>query len=174
MPLHDCQHTFEELASIVLPAHMTRMREALVAPEPMSAFAEPGVGVKTILSARGLQKDFSGCYVLVEEAAPIYVGISRGVIGRLRQHAYGKTHFDASLAFRIAMERHPDRTISNLTRSEAMQEPLFGTSFSEAQEYLRSLRVAFIEVLNPLELYVFEPYCAIELDTYQWNSFETH
>ncbi len=98
-----------------------------------------------------------------------HVGISRGVIGRLRQHVFGKTHFDASLAFRIAMTKHPDRTIVNLTRSEAMQDPLFGTSFTEAQTYLLSLQVATIAITNPLELYVFEPFCALELDTHQWN-----
>jgi hypothetical protein len=72
------------------------------------------------------------------------------------------------------MKRHPDQTIANLTRSEAMDDPLFGTSFTEAQCYLRSLQVAAVAIENALELYVFEPYCAIELNTHQWNSFETH
>lgn len=174
MSIHDCPHTFEELARVVLPAHMTRMRLALRATEPMSAFSEKGVGARSLLVAKQLEKDFSGCYVLVEGSKPIYVGISRGVIGRLRQHVYGKTHFDASLAFRIAMERHPVKTIAKRTRSEAMRDPLFGTSFSEALAYIKTLHVAYIEVKNPLELYVFEPYCAIELDTHQWNSFATH
>lgn len=140
----------------------------------MEAFARAGVGVRGLLRGFGLPQDFSGCYVLVENGVPIYVGISRGVIGRLRQHVYGKTHFDASLAFRIAMNRHPDQTIANLTRSDAMDDPLFGTSFAEAQTYLRSLQVAAVAIENPLELYVFEPYCAMELDTHQWNAFETH
>ena len=89
----------------------------------------------------------------------------KGVIGRLRQYVCGKTHFDANLAFRIAMKRHPDQTIANLTRSEAMEAPLFGTSFAEVQTYLRFLEVAAVAIENPLELYVFEPYCAIELNT---------
>jgi len=143
-------------------------------PRQMETFARRGIGVKSLLSEFGLPQDFSGCYVLLENDSPIYVGISRGVIGRLRQHVFGKTHFDASLAFRIAMKRHPDQTIANLTRAEAMDDPLFGTSFEEAQTYLRSLQVAAVAIENPLELYVFEPYCAIELDTHQWNSFETH
>ena len=174
MPLHACPHTFQELAIAVLPAHMSRMRAALAEPRSMDLFARPGVGPRGLLKEFGISQDFSGCYVLLEAGAPIYVGISRGVIGRLRQHVFGKTHFDASLAFRIAMVRHPDRTIVNLTRSEAMQDPLFGMSFSEAQAYLRALQVAAIAIENPLELYVFEPFCAIELDTHQWNSFETH
>lgn len=174
MALHECPHTFQELAETVLPAHMARMRAALADPHQMSMFARPGVGPGTLVKELGMAKDVSGCYVLIETGKPIYVGISRGVIGRLRQHVFGKTHFDASLAFRVAIARHPDKTIARLTRSEAMQDPLFGSSFAEAQSYLRSLQVAFIAIENPLELYVFEPYCALELDTHQWNSFETH
>jgi len=174
MPLHDCRHTFGELAATVLPQHMTHLRSAMKDSRPMEAFARVGVGVKNLLREFGLPRDFAGCYVLIDNGLPTYVGISRGVIGRLRQHVFGKTHFDASLAFRIALKSHPDRTIESLTRSEAMDDPLFGTSFSEAQTYLRSLHVAFVAIENPLELYVFEPYCAIELDTHQWNSFETH
>lgn len=174
MPLHDCPHTFQELAATVLPAHMRRMREALCSPWDMEAFSMPGDGTKTLVRRLGLSRDFSGCYALLESASPVYVGISRGIIGRLRQHVFGKTHYDASLAFRIAMARHPDRAIAKLTRNAAMDDELFGTSFSEAQKYLRSLQVAAIEIANPLELYVFEPYCALELDTHQWNSFETH
>lgn len=174
MPLHECPHTFQELAATVLPTHMAKMRAALAKPRDMSLFARPGIGAVTLLKELGLHKDFSGCYVLVEAGAPIYVGISKKVIGRLRQHVFGKTHFDASLAFRVAMAKHPDRTIANATRAKAMQDPLFGTSFADAQAYLRSLQVATITVENPLELYVFEAYCALELDTNQWNSFETH
>ena len=174
MALHDCAHTFEELTATVLPAHMARMRSALADPRQMEAFAQPGAGVKTLLEQFGLPHEFSGCYVLQDQERPVYVGISRGVIGRLRQHVFGKTHFDASLAFRVAMTKHPDQTIAKLTRSKAMLDPLFGTTFAEAQAYLRSLKVACISIENPLELYVFEPYCALELDTHQWNSFRTH
>jgi len=174
MPLHECPHTFQELATTVLPGHMARMRVALAASRNMELFARPGIGPGTLIKDFGIPQDFSGCYVLLDAGAPIYVGISRGVIGRLRQHVFGKTHLDASLAFRVAMARHPDTAVARLTRSEAMQDPLFGTSFTEAQAYLRSLQVALIAIENPLELYVFEPYCALELDTHQWSSFETH
>lgn len=139
----------------------------------MGLFARPGVDPGTLIKEFGIPQDFSGCYVLLDTGPPIYVGISRGVIGRLRQHVFGKTHFDAILVFRVAMARHPDRAIASLTRSEAMQDPLFGMSFAEAQSCLRSLQVAAIAIENPLELYVFEPYCALDLDTHQWNSIET-
>ena len=43
-----------------------------------------------------------------------------------------------------------------------------------AKEYLRSLNVAYVQISNPLVLYVFEPYCAMHFDTSQCNTFETH
>lgn len=174
MAIDGCSHTFARLAEDVLPAHMSDMRIRLTDPWPMADFAGPGIGVKALLKKFGLAQDFSGCYVLLEEGVPVYVGISRGVVGRLRQHVFGKSHLDASLAFKIAMTRHPGQTLEKLTRSQAMSDPLFGTSFAEAQSYLRSLYVAAIHIENPIELYVFEPYCALELDTHQWNSFRTH
>lgn len=174
MPLHDCLHTFEKLASHVLPKYMLQMHEAISNAEKMAKFSQSGVGVKTLLKEKGRLKDFSGCYVLLDNNQPIYVGISRNIVGRLKQHVCGKTHFDASLAFRIAIKKHADQTIAKLSRANAMLDPLFGISFAEAQAYLRTLDVAYIEIKNPLELYIFEPYCAIELDTHQWNSFETH
>ena len=153
---------------------MAEMRKAIENPVAMAKFCRAGVGAKSILREQGLEVDFSGCYSLVDNDRAIYVGISRNVFGRLRQHVFGKTHFDASLAFRIAASKHPAAAIAELSRAEAMQDDAFGATFAEAQEYLQGLKVAYIRIANPLELYVFEPYCAIELDTHQWNSFETH
>ena len=118
----------------------------------------------------GLSRDFSGCYVLLEEERPVYVGISRKVLGRLRQHLRGKTHFDASLAYAVAQRRYP----IDGHRSTVMEHPEFQSAFAEAKAYLRGLRVAFVEIDNPLELYLFEAYAAMQLGTYEWNTFRTH
>ncbi|QYY33569.1 hypothetical protein K2O51_31560 (plasmid) [Cupriavidus pinatubonensis] len=174
MALHDCQHTFENLASTVLPQYMDKMREAMFCAEPLSRFAEKGVGVKTLLKRRALAEDFPGCYVMLEAEKPLYVGISRSVIGRLRQHVTDTTHYGASLAYRIAASMHREDLDLPKTRSERMMDPRFASSFAAAQERLRATTVAYLEIGNPLELYVFEAYCALELDTGQFNSFETH
>ena len=50
----------------------------------------------------------------------------------------------------------------------------FMKHFHLSQQYLCTLRVAFVEIDNPLELYVFEAYAAMELDTGVWNTFATH
>jgi len=106
----------------------------------------------------------------MEADQPVYVGISQGVLQRLRQHVRGATHFDASLAYRMAASRRPH----GLTRSGAMAEAEFQSHFRDRQQYLRSLNVAFVEIANPLELYVFEAFAAMELDTCEWNTFLTH
>jgi len=46
-----------------------------------------------------------------------------------------------------------------------------------SREYLLGLAAAIVEIMNPLERYVFEAYCALELgtgvDDGGWNTFET-
>ena len=65
-----------------------------------------------------------------------------------------------------------------MTASQAMQDTEFQMRFQESRNYLMSLTTAFVEIANPLELYLFEPYCAMELrtgfDTGGWNTFLTH
>jgi hypothetical protein len=149
---------------------MTTMRAALERPHALSGFCKQGVGVQNILATLERAKDFSGCYVLLEYRKPFYVGISRSVINRLRQHSNGKTEFNATLAYRMANEKVPHEQ----TRSDAMKDPAFRAAFDEAQTRLRNCDVAFIEIPNPLELYLFEAYCAMALDTKEWNTFRTH
>lgn len=170
MPIDGCTSTFAEMAATVLPEDMARLRIALEAPLPMSSFGESGFGVKSILSRLQKQKDISGCYVLIREGRAFYVGISRTVVQRLRQHLTGKTHYDASLAYQMATEK----TGHEMSRADAMQDTAFRVAFDEAKALLRNCSVAFIEIDNPLELYLFEAYCAMELDTCEWNTFRTH
>jgi hypothetical protein len=165
-----CPSTFTELATVVLPGYMVRLRAAMRRPHSLTEFCVSGDGVKTILRRLGRTNDFSGCYVLTRRGKPFYVGISRSIVARLRQHGIGKTHFDASLAYRMACKKAPHK----MTRNEAMKNPGFQKQFQEAQRQLHGSSVAFIEIVNPLELYVFEAYCAIELNTSKWNTFRTH
>jgi|SRR5579871_83059 len=170
MAIDGCTSTFTEMARTILPDHMARLRPLLAAPLPLSSFCRAGVGIRSILSELGRGNDFSGCYVLLREGKPFYVGISRTVVQRLRQHVTGKTHFDASLAYLMAT----DKTGHEMKRADAMRDAAFREAFNEAQALLRACGVAFIEISNPLELYLFEAYCAMELDTCEWNTFRTH
>jgi hypothetical protein len=106
MSINGCTYSFAELAAIVLPAHMARLKDAIQQPWSASIFSQPGRGVVAITEQLNLESDFSGCYVLLDGTQPIYVGISRSVLNRLRQHLLGKDHFGASLAFAMARKRH--------------------------------------------------------------------
>ena len=170
MPIDECKHTFLELTATVLPAHMRRLREALGRPVQASVFAQTKQGPSAIAKQLQLPSDFAGCYIFMENARPIYAGISRKVLSRIRQHLCGKTHFDASLAYRMAKREMSTR----LKRGEAMQDPAFKKVFDERQVHLRGLYVAFIPIENDLEIYLFEAFCAMELDTWEWNTFRTH
>jgi hypothetical protein len=148
MPIDECTSTFAELASTVLPRYMVAMRAAMRNPRQLTEFCKPRVGVQTILAGLGETEDFSGCYVLFRDGAPLYVGISRGVVGRLRQQVTGSTHFDASLAYLMACDRVPH----DITREAAMKVLAFRQAFNEAKEFLQGSTVAFVKIPNPLEL----------------------
>lgn|ERR1035441_6972775 len=135
MPIDACTSTFAEMAAIILPGDMAKLRAALAAPLPMFSFCKQGFGVRSILSGLRRSSDFSGCYVLLREGKPFYVGISRTVVQRLRQHVTGNTHFDASLAYQMATEK----TGHKMKRADAMQDTAFRTAFEQAKALLRVL-----------------------------------
>ncbi len=170
VPVDGCLHSFDELAREVSPRLMADMRDAIARARPMRDFAQSGVGVKTLLRSEGRDVDFPGCYVMLDAGRPVYVGISRKVFTRLRQHVLADTHNSATLAYRMAAKwaRH------SMRRQEAMEDPEFKREFGRARETIRAFDVAYVEIDNPLVLHVFEPYAALELGTGEWNTFETH
>ena len=118
----------------------------------------------------GLAEDFSGCYVLIKGKQPVYVGISRRVLHRLYSHLRGTTHFRATLAFQMA---NADMDLK-LTRKQKMGHKEFGRRFTQKRRQMRNWRVAWIQIENPVELHLFEVFCAMQLNTYKWNTFRTH
>ena len=170
MSIDGCRHSFEQLARAVLPDHLNRLRQAMRSPWQATRFARPGVGPKTIAKLLGLEGDFSGCYVFVRGSRPVYVGISRGVLARVRQHLCGRGHFDASLAYSMAQRSRPTPG----RRGDVMTNTRFRQAFHDAQQKLTRLKVATVTIENPLELHVFEAYAAMKLKTSKWNTFRTH
>ena len=170
MPIDNCVHSFSKLSQIILPAHMKRMRQAIKSPFKMSLFCQPGSGKQSILRTLNRSADLKGCYVLLHKKKPIYVGISRSVLQRVMQHVRGKTHFDASLAYRMTADKCPSKS----HRSAAMSDPQFRKEFERVKKHLSTHYIAFIEIDNDLELYLFEAFCALELKTSKWNTFRTH
>ena len=174
MSVDDCEHTFHELAHVVLPGYLKDLRQKMAFSVPMADFGIKGVGPVTLRRRFNLDKEPSGCHVLTDEGRPVYVGISRAVITRLREHVLGTDHMTATLAYKIAATRHPH----GMTATLAMEDREFRLRFQESRDYLMGLSTAWVEIPNPLELYFFEPYCAMELGTGinmgGWNTFVTH
>jgi len=174
MSIDGCKHSFHELANDVLPGYMSTLREKMAHPISMSIFGIKGMGPVALQRQLELDKDPSACYVLMDEGRPIYVGISKGVITRLRDHVLGSDQFVATLAYKIAAAKYPH----TVTASEAMRDTAFQLRFLECRDYLLSLDTSWVEIVNPFELYLFEAYCAMELGTGfvtgGWNTFATH
>ncbi len=174
MAIDGCEHTFEDLAHRALPTFMVKLRERIADPLPLGKLNIRGVGRATILRELGLDHDPRGCYVLLDAGRPVYVGISKHVVERLLAHVRGADHFTATLAYRIANHEHPH----GMTAAEAMRDKSFKSHFEDARKRLLGWHAAFVEIENPLELYVFQAFCAMELDTGfesgGWNTFETH
>jgi len=170
MPIDNCPHTFQVLATEVLPGYFASLQAAITQPFPASTLSNMKSASRAALLTVGRQSDFPGCYVFIDGTTPIYVGISRTVIRRLVQHLSTDTHFSASLVYRMASEDYPHE----MKRDQAMKDEQFRRIFFQAQGRLQAMRFAFIEIPNDLELYTFEVYVAMSLDTDTWNTFRTH
>jgi predicted GIY-YIG superfamily endonuclease len=177
MPIDACPSTFAELAAVILPSHMAKLRQAMTTPFRLADFSAPGVGAKTFLKGLGRSKDFSGCYLILDGSKPMYVGISRRVVHRLQAHCKGNSHFSATLAYSMAKGKLSQGSVGEpreMTRDAAMKDVALREAFNTAKQVLRNCNVAFIEIPNPVELYLFEVYAALEFDTGEWNTFRTH
>lgn len=176
LTIDGCDRSFDELANKVLPGYMEALRTSMVNPLPLAALTRPGVGLATALRQLELEHDFRGCYVLIDSGRAVYVGISKHVIERLIEHVRGGDHYSATLAYRIA--KHERVLPPKTTAATAMQDAEFKAHFLATQKRIIGWHAAFVEIENPLELYLFEPYCAVKLDTGfeagGWNTFETH
>ncbi|MCR1795628.1 GIY-YIG nuclease family protein, partial [Leptospira sp. id769339] len=55
------------------------------------------------------KKDFKGLYVLSDEGVVQYVGISKNVLVRIKQHFVSNSHYSASLVYLMALKEHEDQ-----------------------------------------------------------------
>jgi hypothetical protein len=117
-----------------------------------------------------------GVYLLSEEH-PIYVGQTRNLRRRLRQHGgMSSRENQASLAFNIARRKAADRPSFNvhLTRRVLEADPAFAQLFEEARARVARMQVRYVEIDDPELRTVFEVYAAVAFGTAEHNSFETH
>lgn len=111
--------------------------------------------------------EFKGIYVFGEhqgnQVVPVYVGISRTVFRRLRQHGWGKLHNECSLAYLFTRELNSETSRNTVTNSE----------LHPSKKQIRNFKVVLIPVKYDYDLYFLEVSLAGILKT-RWNSFRTH
>lgn len=59
-------------------------------------------------------------------------------------------------------------------RAELMKNAGFMEQFRAVRGELQKCKVAFVEIGDPITMYLFEAYAAVQLDTCQWTTFRTH
>jgi len=117
-----------------------------------------------------------GIYLFSQDGDAVYVGQTRNLRARLKQHTGDKsTHFSASFAYLIAKG---EAAIAGMnikrTRAQLSSDPDFAARFAATRARVRCMDVQFIEVDDPIVRTMFEIYVALVLDTAEYNSFETH
>lgn len=114
------------------------------------------------------ENDIRGLYLLGEsqgdKVVPQYVGISRAILRRLKQHGWGKLHNEATLAYwrvQIESQKKGKRADQDLRDR------------NKQQEIIRQYKVAILPEPLDFDLYFKEVYFAGKLQT-PWNTFKTH
>ena len=156
MPLHDCPFSFQALANEVLPGLMEALQEQMKQPCKASA----------LLNDNRVIPDSRGAYVWLVQDTPIYVGITNRLRRRIKDHLVPDPS-RANLAVRMAA-KELDMAVSATKRHAG-----FAQAFVNAQSTLAQAQLAWTEIPNSLVLYLFEPYCAMALDTHEFNRFDT-
>jgi hypothetical protein len=120
--------------------------------------------------------DAPGIYLFSDGDIPIYVGQSRKLRTRLRQHTGAANRQNqASFAFNLAKREALAGSV-DVKRSRAVLEADldFVPRFDKARADVAAMNVQFIELADPIARTLFEVYAALALDTVEFNSFETH
>ena len=117
-----------------------------------------------------------GIYVFYEGDKPVYVGRSKNLKRRLKEHGnQGSTHYSSSFAFNIAKKEADKRGIDiNRTRKQLAEDLAFNNLFSRAKARVSSMSVRVIPIDDPIVQTLFEVYASVALDTREYNYFDTH
>lgn len=116
-----------------------------------------------------------GIYVFYENAKPIYVGRSKNLRQRFKQHSrQSSNHNSATFAFMIAKQDAEKTKVDiHKTREELQIDPEFLPFFKNAKKRVSEMKIQVIDIENPIEQTLFEVYAALELKT-QYNDWRTH
>jgi hypothetical protein len=112
-----------------------------------------------------IDNKIKGIYLFSEKTAnglkPVYIGISRNILQRLKQHCYGKSHYQASLEYRIQTTDQPNTKGRNEFKLD------------EENRRVKHFYINIIPIEDDYSLYFLEVAIAGLLNT-PWNHFKTH
>ncbi len=117
-----------------------------------------------------------GLYILYKNTTAKYVGVSRNIINRIKQHFTGKGHTVSTLVYLIAREWWEDikETPYLGTRKEFEKDLNNLKKEREIQEEMRiSWKIGIIPINESYLAHLTELFLSCELETY-WNEFGTH
>lgn len=132
-----------------------------------------------ILKHLDRKKDFKGLYILTYEDGKVqYVGISKNVLLRIKQHFVSNSHYSASLVYLMALKEHEKRKQvknKNYKYKDLRKDlPNFKNFRKNHQQIMRERwKISFVPESDGFHLHVLEAYAACELKA-KWNSFQTH
>lgn len=117
--------------------------------------------------------EVTGLYIFYENDEPLYVGISRRLIQRLRHHFLSKSHFSSSLVYLMARDEFEMDT-GELYKGERKNFTHFIENRERLQEMMRkNWKIQIIPETDNYKLYYWEIALACTLKT-RWNTFITH
>lgn len=116
-----------------------------------------------------IKNELQGLYIFGEfngdgKIIPIYIGISRTVFRRLRQHTWGNKHNEATFAYLKAKTR---------LGHNKKREKIDIHELKLEQDDIKNYQVIVIPEQNDYDMYFMEVYLSGRLKT-KWNSFKTH
>ena len=114
-----------------------------------------------------------GIYVFYEQGQPVYVGRTRNLRRRLRQHSHpGSTHYSASFAFLIARRQAALPKFPRMTRQQVAEQ--LNSLFSLCRQRVGCMQVRWVREQDPVIQSLPEVYAAVTLRTTEhYNSFQT-
>lgn len=123
-----------------------------------------------------LNNEFEGLYVLVNDSGPVYTGISRKIIKRLRNHGWGKSSSTSTLAYLMA---RTEKKIKNANDYNDKGKEDIRKTYTKK---IRAMKVFIFpypkkknedETQEYYSLQLLEVLVSIKLKT-KWNSFKSH
>ena len=116
-------------------------------------------------------------YLLSEGKHYLYVGRTRRLRQRLRQHSVaGAQHNQAVFAFKLAREmtgRLAAAYSAKGSRKALCADPEFAEAFQQAKARVRNMDLRFVEEAEPTGQALLEIYASVVLHT-KYNDFDTH